>query len=198
MNGTTPQRAETPTGNRSRADYSVLVWISGATLTLDYATKSWAHRHLPGLFDTINPAGPVTIKLEQNRAGAFGLMTGANHTMSRIVFSLVALISVVAVIWLYLRLKPQRFALKWGLPLVLGGALGNLLDRLRFGHVLDFIDVHALFLGVQRHMSRFNLADVAITVGAGLIAIEGLRRRRTAGDADQGPSGSMWPTQPTQ
>jgi lipoprotein signal peptidase len=198
MNGTTPQAADTPIGARPRADYSVLVWISGATLILDWATKSWARRHLSGLFDSMNPAGPITIKLEQNRAGAFGLMAGANHTVSRIVFSLVALISVVGVIGLYLRLKPQRSALKWGLPLVLGGALGNLWDRVRFGQVLDFIDVHVLFLGIQRHLSRFNLADVAITLGAGLIAIDGLRRRRRAGDAELGASGSAWPTQPTQ
>lgn len=183
--------------DRYRPDYSFLIGISATIVALDCATKSWATRHLSGLFDGMNPSGPVTLALQENRAGAFGLMTGAKPAFTRILFSTLSLVSVVAVVWLYLRLKSQRSGFKWGVSLVLGGALGNLLDRIRFGYVVDFVDVHVLFLGVQRRMSRFNLADVAISVGVGLMAAEILRRRRASHEADQAASHPVWPSPPS-
>ena len=61
-----------------------------------------------------------------------------------------------------------------GLALILGGALGNLIDRLRFGQVVDFLDFHAF----GWHWPAFNVADSAITVGAGLLILEGFFREK--------------------
>jgi signal peptidase II len=58
------------------------------------------------------------------------------------------------------------------LPLVLGGALGNVFDRIRYGHVIDFIDIHVLIKGREHHWPTFNVADIAICVGVGLMAID--------------------------
>ena len=59
----------------------------------------------------------------------------------------------------------------WGLPLVLGGALGNIIDPIRFGHVVDFIDMYASLGGQVRHWPTYNLADVTMCVGVGLMAM---------------------------
>lgn len=189
MIGTASRDSNGPVGIRSRADYRFLVFVSGVVVALDCATKTWVTHRLPGAFDSVNPSGPLTLALEQNHAGAFGVMSGANPALTRGLFSLVSAIAASTLIGLYVRLKPRRSSLAWGLSLALGGALGNLLDRLRRGYVLDFVDLHVLFLGFQRRLSRFNLADVAITVGVALLASEVLRRGRAA-------AGSVAPAPP--
>lgn len=93
---------------------------------------------------------------------------------------------------LYRRLTPRQHALRWGLPLVLGGALGNVFDRVRYGHVIDFIDYRAEWVRsmntfiakhapgdyVTDHLPTFNVADVAICVGVGLMAAGDFTARR--------------------
>jgi signal peptidase II len=106
---------------------------------------------------------------------------------------------------LYRRLNPRQRALKWGLPLVLGGALGNVFDRIRYGHVIDFIDYSAEWVRVMNeklgqlanfvrkcfgdaptplsstdHWPTFNIADVAICVGVALMAIDMFTSKRGA------------------
>ena len=67
--------------------------------------------------------------------------------------------------------NPQRILMCGALSLVLGGAIGNLIDRLRFGHVVDFLDFHAM----GWHWPAFNVADSAITVGAIMLILEGFK-----------------------
>src|SRR5690606_33350206 len=73
-------------------------------------------------------------------------------------------------------------ALKWGLPLVLGGALGNLVDRIRYGFVVDFIDVYMQMDGQPKHWPTFNVADISICVGVALMAIDMFTSREPAKD----------------
>src|SRR4051794_29632220 len=93
---------------------------------------------------------------------------------------MVLLVALAPLLLVFRTPRPRRPALPGGLPPVLGGAVGNLLDRVRFGHVLDFVEVHVLIRGVRRHAPYFNAADVAITIGVALMAIEVLRRRPRA------------------
>jgi signal peptidase II len=79
--------------------------------------------------------------------------------------------SVLLVRW-YRRLQPQQWGLRWALPMVLGGMLGNEADRLRWGYVVDFIHVHAVWLGVERPWTTCNLADVAIRCGVVLALLD--------------------------
>jgi signal peptidase II len=108
-------------------------------------------------------------------------------------FLLVSVVAIAFIVMLYRKLEPGQQALKWGLPLVLGGALGNLVDRIRYGHVIDFIDVYAGTGGVadraiqaifgpmrEYHWPTFNVADIAICVGVGLMAVDMFTSRNRA------------------
>jgi signal peptidase II len=194
MNGMVSRVVNDSVCNRLRPRWSFLAAVSGAILGLDCATKTWARRQLGGFLDAFNAKGPITIDLQRNKAGAFGLTAGTNLNVNQVTFSLLSLVSIVAILWVYARLRPSRAALRWGLSLVLGGALGNLVDRFRFGYVLDFVDLHLLVGGIQQHAPRFNLADVAITVGVGLLASEVLRRRWAGPDPAPASSASSQPT----
>jgi signal peptidase II len=190
MNGIVSRGMNDGVRERSGPRWLFVAAVSGAILALDCASKVWARRRLGGFLDAINANGPITIVLRRNWGGAFGLTAGAKLNANLVTFSLLSLVSIAAILWLHARLRPTRAALRWGLSLVLGGALGNLIDRVCFGYVLDFVDVHVLVGGIQRHAPRFNLADVAITAGVGLLASEGLRRRGAGPDPDPASSTS--------
>jgi len=137
------------------------------------ASKAWAERRLdgyPGMLEVWK--GHVTLILAKNRGGAWGLLQTTSENVRRPFFLLVSVAAIAFIMTLYRRLLPRQRALKWGLPLVLGGALGNVLDRIRYGHVIDFIDVHIVYRNIERHWPTFNVADIAICVGVGLMAID--------------------------
>ncbi|HEX5093876.1 MAG TPA: signal peptidase II, partial [Burkholderiales bacterium] len=106
-----------------------------------------------------------------NRGAAFSFLASAPGWQTAF-FSGIALVASAVVSWMLLR-APQRRLQASGLALILGGALGNLWDRLRWGAVADFLDFHAF----GWHWPAFNAADSAITVGAALLIAEGFRRR---------------------
>ena len=114
--------------------------------------------------------------------GAFKDERGANlsliHIFRRPFFLLVSVAAIAFIMTLYRRLQPKQRALRWGLPLVLGGALGNVLDRIRYGHVIDFIDAHIVYKGIDHHWPTFNVADIAICVGVGLMAVDMFTSKR--------------------
>src|SRR5262249_49171779 len=110
--------------------------------------------------------------------------------------------AIVFIITIYRRLRPEQGAMKWGLPLALGGAVGNLVDRIRYGWVVDFVDVYVARDGRQHHWPTFNVADIAIVLGVVFMAIEMVRssrRLRTAAAPAPAPpaaegSGASTPT----
>jgi lipoprotein signal peptidase len=149
--------------------YLFLVVVSVVTLGLDMVTKGWAASHLdtyPGMVEVWPHV--ITLVLARNRGGAWGLLQTASENVRRPFFLLVSVAAIAFIMTLYRRLQPRQRALRWGLPLVLGGALGNVLDRVRYGHVIDFIDCHVR----DRHWPTFNVADIAICVGVGLMALD--------------------------
>jgi len=118
------------------------------------------------------------------------MLQGQDEIIRRPFFLITSVIASVLIVSFYRRLEPRQRALRRGLALVLGGALGNLADRIRFGHVVDFIDAYALIGGRQMHWPTFNVADVAIALGVGLMAVELLRPRapnRVGAGADLSP-----------
>jgi len=115
--------------------------------------------------------GFLNLVLVFNRGAAFSFLAGASGWQT-LLFGAIALIAALVVSWLILRTAGRRL-LCTGLALILGGALGNLVDRLLYGHVVDFVDVHAF----GWHWPAFNVADSGITVGAGLVLIEGFLRQ---------------------
>jgi len=162
--------------------YVFLFLVSAITVALDIATKSWAERHLdtfPGTVEIVH--NYLTLVLAKNRGGAWGILQTTSESVRRPFFLLVSAGAIVFIMTLYRRLQPRQRALKWGLPLVLGGALGNVFDRIRYGQVIDFIDAHARWGGQEHHWPTFNVADVAICVGVGLMAVDMFTSKRGNG-----------------
>jgi signal peptidase II len=120
------------------------------------------------------PVLPVlNFALTLNRGMSFGLFN-TNAAMNALVFTVIAAVIVAALlVWLA---RAQGALLQVAIGLVVGGAIGNVIDRLARGAVIDFLDFHA---GLY-HWFVFNLADAAISVGVGLMVIDGLRGRREA------------------
>jgi signal peptidase II len=139
-------------------------------IVLDVATKQAVLASLrPG--ETV-PILPVfTLVLAFNPGAAFSFLAGASG-WQRWVFAGIAAVASFVIIWLLRRGGSRVYCA--GLALILGGALGNLWDRLTLGHVVDFL----LFHWREWSYPAFNVADSAITVGAALIIIDSFRARR--------------------
>jgi len=145
------------------------LWLSVLVIVLDQATKSLATAYL-----TMHVPVPVlpmfNLTLVHNTGAAFSFLSEAGG-WQRWFFALVALlVAVVLVRWLA-QLRSQQVWIAVALALVLGGALGNVWDRLWLGYVVDFIDV---YYGGW-HWPAFNIADSAISVGAVMLVIDALR-----------------------
>jgi signal peptidase II len=160
---------------RPSPSYAFLVLVSLATFAADIGSKTWAERRLegyPGIVEVWK--NHVSLILARNRGGAWGLLQSTSENVRRPFFLLVSVAAIAFIMTLYRRLQPRQRALRWGLPLVLGGALGNVFDRIRYGHVIDFIDAHA----GDHHWPTFNVADIAICVGVGLMAVDMFTSKR--------------------
>jgi signal peptidase II len=172
--------------------------VAAVALVLDVTSKAWAEitliHHDPGPRSIELIKDHLGFTLAYNPGGAWGLFQHHSEYVRRPFFLLVSLLAVAFIINLYGRLTPGQRALKWGLPLVLGGALGNLSDRIIRSNVIDFIDYQAKWIedmnrlvakvvkgwSVTNHWPTFNVADIAICVGVGLMAVDMFTSRRGA------------------
>lgn len=129
-------------------------------VVLDQITKALCLAYLP--LHTRMPIldGLLTLTHVRNRGMAFGLFSGVDAAWLRWVLVLVA-IAAVGIIWSYARRERAHLPVSLALGLILGGAVGNLIDRLRFGYVVDFVLVH----WDVHEFPAFNVADAAITIG---------------------------------
>ncbi|MBL8718898.1 MAG: signal peptidase II [Myxococcales bacterium] len=164
--------------------YVFLLVVAIVTAAADLYTKHWALKHLEKDGLRLPPKEIIkdrlTFVLAHNPGGAWGMLHNQPEKVRRPFFVLVSAVAVVVIVSMYRKLDPRQRALKWGLPFVLGGALGNLVDRLRFGQVVDFIDVRAdwigklnkVFGGAGDHWPTFNVADIAICIGVLLMAVD--------------------------
>lgn len=150
---------------RLRAENSHWFIWSGVIFALDQLSKFALIKAL-----SIKPLLVLTpwlnLQLGYNTGAAFSTLILVNGWQRWILSALSMIVSVVLGVWL-LELEDGYRWLKWGLALVVGGALSNMVDRLARGYVVDYIDFH---IGTW-HYATFNLADSAITVGAIIIAI---------------------------
>ena len=135
---------------------------------LDQVTKALVRQTLP-LHDsrTIIP-GVLDFTHVQNTGAAFGLLNAAEFPFKAAVMIGVALVALIAIAAYGVQLGSHERLARFGLALILGGAIGNLIDRAFVGHVVDFVDV---YWGTW-HFWAFNVADAAITVGAGLVILD--------------------------
>jgi len=153
--------------------------LAAAVFGLDRLTK-WlverlvsftdTHTVIPGFFDIV---------YSQNSGVAFGILndsTAAWRTAALIALSAAAVILISAVLWRARQMDPLPL---WGLALILGGAAGNVFDRIVWGRVTDFLE---FYIG-QYHWPTFNIADSAIVIGSGLFLLDALRSKRPAANA---------------
>jgi signal peptidase II len=162
-------------GIKRRRDYRVwLIGIAALVVLLDRLSKNWVERHVErGHFVTMIP-GVFRISHVYNTGAAFSLFAESVSPVvvrdGLIAFSAVAVVVVLGMIW---RIGRDLSTTGIALGLILGGAIGNLYDRVMFSYVVDFLEVTI----VRYHWPDFNVADSAIVVGACLLLLEIFRKQ---------------------
>jgi len=143
------------------------LWISAPVVIIDQVTKWLALKYLPQ--HTIELAPFLNLSLAFNTGAAFSFLADASGWQNLFFVGIAIVVSVVILVMVR-RLGASEIQVAIGLTLVLGGAIGNVIDRIRFGYVVDFIDVYYR----AWHFPTFNVADSAITLGATLLVLDAL------------------------
>lgn len=153
-----------------RSTALVWLWLVVLVLGLDLATKTLADNVLP--YGVPHPQLPIfDLTLLHNKGAAFSFLANAGG-WQRWFFTAVAVgMSVVLLVWMY-RTPRNQLWLGSALALVMAGALGNLFDRVVYGHVIDFLSFHYQ----NRYFPAFNFADVAISCGAFMLIVDMFRQ----------------------
>jgi signal peptidase II len=181
---------ESPTKKATPARYKLFAIIAFVSLIADQATKIWARHSLPvgrsasgpvdpscqipddlvahkcvGINDTVIN-GYWDWRLSFNPGSAFGLFNSAGG--ARVFLSIVGVLAVGGMLWMLWKARDDQKWLIWALGLVAGGAVGNLIDRIYFGVVTDFVLWHYH----SKEWPVFNIADVALVIGVGLMFLD--------------------------
>ena len=144
-----------------------LLMVSGSVIVLDQISKMIILRLLP-LYETI-PVIPGFFNITHihNPGGAFGFMAGQGPEVRSLLFLAMSSLAAVTIVYFYLRTPAAYSWLSTALLLIFGGAIGNMIDRFRFGEVVDFLDFYA----GGYHWPAFNMADSGITVGMTILVV---------------------------
>jgi len=151
------------------------LWVSVFTVVFDQASK-FAVLTMMELYQTIAVMPFVNFTYVHNTGAAFSFLSQAGGWQRWFFAFFAVVISLVLLVWL-IRLKPHERLLAIALSLVLGGAIGNLIDRVALGYVIDFIDVYYQ----SWHWPVFNIADCAITIGVALLVLDSLLSKEVEG-----------------
>ena len=182
-----PEPTSAPAPALDRGKWLLFLIVAALSLIADQATKIWARGSLPTLRhqgaaacivpdDIVNRAcmgravpvidGFWEWRLSMNPGSAFGLFSSQNG--ARIGLSVVGILAVFGMLWMMRKARADQRILHWALALVTGGAIGNLIDRMYFGVVTDFI----LWRYQTHEWPVFNVADIVLVVGVGLMFID--------------------------
>ena len=174
--------------------WKIFLIVGLVSLLADQATKIWARAALP----VTGPEGhtfgvPVEVihnfwdwRLSHNTGSAFGLFH--DTTGARIFLSIIGILAVLAIVWMVQKARDDQPRLAWALGLVVGGAIGNLIDRIAFGKVTDFV-VWKYYL---KEWPTFNVADVTLVVGVLLLFLD-MAKDGNASTAGAGAGSSASP-----
>lgn len=165
-----------------KTKYLILLLLSTVVLILDQLTKLYIDRTMQ-LYQSIPVIdGLFSITYLRNRGAAFSFLSDASWRLP--FFILATLIAVIAILVAFGKLRDdQRFA-AFSLTLILSGAIGNLIDRVRMGEVIDFLDVY----WKSHHWPAFNVADSAICVGVAMLALDMFLEERRVNKTGEEPS----------
>jgi signal peptidase II len=160
------------------------LWLSAFVVLLDQATKVLVSSSLE-LYERVVLLPVLELTRLHNEGAAFSLLAGASGWQRWFFILLGIVVSLVLMVWLRRIRTPEQTVLALGLSLVLGGALGNVVDRVWLGHVVDFIHFH----WGEWYFPAFNVADSAITVGAACLLLDAFREGRKPTPAPSGGPG---------
>ncbi len=178
-------------GSDLESGHSMLrwLWLAVFAIVLDQATKLWANTALR-LYEPVELFTGFSLTLSYNTGAAFSFLASAGGWQRWFFIALALGVSAFIFSWLR-RLQGHETRLAIALALILGGAIGNVIDRAYLGHVVDFIDVYYIsndclpFFGQvisidggSCHWPAFNIADSAIFLGAVLMVLDGLRQKK--------------------
>ncbi len=161
-------RHRTPDSSRSRLVGGAEIWIAVLIVALDQITKAMVRAWVPLHDDVVVIRGLLDLTHVQNTGAAFGVLNAADFPFKAALIAVVAAVALVAIAAYAARLAPGQRLARVGLAFILGGAIGNLIDRVAFGYVLDFVDVYWR----SYHFWAFNVADSAITIGVAVMVLD--------------------------
>jgi signal peptidase II len=141
--------------------YTRLAGVAGLIVIADQITKALILKSMPLYHSVSVIPGLFNITHIQNPGGAFGFLANQSSNTRTIVFLLISSLAVGLIFWFYKNTPKTHLWLATAFAMIFGGAIGNLIDRIRFGKVVDFLD---LYLG-ELHWPAFNIADSAISIG---------------------------------
>jgi signal peptidase II len=157
---------ETTVVAQARIGALIYLWLTAAVIALDQLTKALIEHSL-NLYQSISVLPVLEITRLHNTGAAFSFLADETGWQRWLFTALALAVSAFLVLWLR-RIDRGSRTLASAVALILGGALGNVLDRLRLGHVIDFIHAH----WGEHYFPAFNVADSAITIGAGLLLLD--------------------------
>jgi len=141
--------------------YFFLISIAALVAILDQAIKLLVLVKIPAYGSIVVIPGFFDLTHIYNTGGAFGFLAGKSSLFRHLFFLTATAIAMGMIVYLYLKTPRDFLFLRSGLAMILGGAVGNVIDRIRLGKVVDFLDLYVKDL----HWPAFNIADSAITVG---------------------------------
>jgi signal peptidase II len=146
--------------------YLILICVSTIVLGIDQATKIFIDRAMDLHASITVVENFFNITYLRNKGAAFGILAHSSYRLP--FFVLVSLVAIAVIIVVFYRLRPDQKFTAFPLALIFSGAVGNLIDRIRLGEVIDFLDAH----WYSHHWPAFNIADSAICIGVFLLAID--------------------------
>ena len=193
--------------SQSRKKWMILIVVGALSVLADQGTKIWARHSLPVYGHGSSPSGQCLVpediaavpplcggqavkvidgfwdwRLSMNHGSAFGLFANSPG-LARVFLSLVGIGAVFAMIVMMKKSRDDQTILHWALALVVGGAIGNLIDRMYFGVVTDFVLWHYH----AKEWPVFNVADVVLVVGVGLMFID-IQKEKNRGKSKKAQS----------
>jgi signal peptidase II len=146
------------------------LWLTLLIVILDQITKNWISQTLT-LYESVAIFSFFNFTLVHNTGAAFSFLAEAGGWQRWLLTGLALIVSVIIVVWLSRLKTVEHRWLAIALALVLGGAIGNLIDRIIYGYVIDFLDLYYKMW----HWPAFNVADSAISIGAVMLLIDAIR-----------------------
>jgi signal peptidase II len=142
--------------------------------------------HVPDHVATVID-GFFRFKYAENTGAAWSLFKDASAGFRIPFFIIITLVAIGFIVWFYRKIDAKQKLLALAISSILGGALGNLIDRIRMGYVVDFIDWYITVDSGEKHWPTFNVADAAITVGVVLLMIEMIFRQKKSKQEEPAP-----------